>query len=446
MTIVKRIAGMIERHPERPPGEQDMRSWPFLTMVLVGVSISVPFFAFGGQLGQRADLTTVTIGILLGSLLLGFWGIATGYVGVAARLPTAMVIRRTFGTRGSLAIVALMVVTSFCWFGLQTQILVKSVAAILDTQLGYTLDQRVGIALVGALIASTAVIGVKAMGKVAVVSVPLLLLATLVPLAIGLDRHGTAGLFAPRALTEPLGLGMIVSIVVGAEVFGCSINPDLSRFLRTPRDNATAMYINYGVAFPLLLILAAALGILYGNADLVATMLAAGIALPGLLVIILATWTSNDKNLYASALSLSALFPKVERWLLAAIAGVLGTCLAAADILGHFIVWLTFMGLLIAPMSGVYVADFFLDRERYAAAAPAPAAFRLAPLSAWGFGIVVGLATLPRANLGLGLFELTRAPTVDALLAAMAFLFVAQRFSRPAARPLPALSPSTELP
>ncbi len=426
---MRKLAGMIERNPERPPETSELRRWPFLTMVLVGVSISVPFFAFGGQLGQHADFTTVAAGVILGSVLLGLWGVLTGYVGLTARLPTAMIIQRTFGRRGSLAIVAMMVLTSFCWFGLQTQILVKSLAAILKTQLGYQLDERVGIVLVGALIASTAVIGVKAMGKVAIISVPLLLLATLVPLGIGLDRHGVEGLFAARAITDPMGLGMIVSVVVGAEVFGCSINPDLSRFLKTGGDNAIAMGINYALAFPLLLILAAALGTLYGNADLVATMLAAGIALPGTLIIILATWTSNDKNLYASALALSALFPKTERWQLAVVAGALGTCLAAADILGHFIVWLTFMGLLIAPMSGAYVADFLLKRTRYTDhEAPIPA-FRLAPLGAWIFGIIVGIATLPRANFGLGLLELTHAPTVDALLAAMLFLFVAQRLA-----------------
>ena len=435
MAGFKRLAALVERKPDQPPRAEDLRSWPFLTMVLVGVSISVPFFAFGGQLGQHATFTTVAPAIIFGSLLLGFWGIATGYVGVSARLPTAIIIRRTFGTRGSLVIVALMVVTSFCWFGLQTQLLVTSVAAILRTQLGYTLDQRVGIVLVGALIASTAIIGVKAMGKVAVVSVPLLLIATLVPLFIGLGRGGLPALAAARPIAEPLGTGMIVSVVVAAEVFGCSINPDLSRFLKTPRDNATAMFINYGVAFPLLLILAAALGIIYGNADLVATMLAAGIALPGLLVIILATWTSNDKNLYASALALSALFPRVERWQLAVIAGVLGTCLAAADILGHFIVWLTFIGLLIAPMSGVYVTDFFMDRDLYTAEAPEPPAFRAVPLACWLFGIVVGVATLPTQNVGLGLFELTRAPTVDALLAAMFSYVLIKWASRRVRRP-----------
>jgi cytosine permease len=308
---IKRLASLIERNPDRPPQSSDLRGWPFLTMVLIGISISVPFFAFGGQLGQHAGFAKLVPAIALGSLLLGLWGIATGYVGVTARLPTAMIVRRTFGGRGALAIVCLMVLISFSWFGIQTQILVKSVAAILDTQLGVHLDERIGIVLIGALIASTAVIGVKAMGKVATISVPLLLLATLVPLLIGLGRGGEAKLFAPRTLDAPFDIGMVISIVVGAEVFGCAINPDLSRFLRTPRDNAAAMFINYGVAFPALLILAAGLGIMYGNADLVATLLATGIALPGLLVIILATWTSNDKNLYASSLSLSVFFPNV---------------------------------------------------------------------------------------------------------------------------------------
>jgi cytosine permease len=264
------------------------------------------------------------------------------------------------------------------------------------------------------------------MGKVATVSVPLLLAATLVPLLIGFSRGGAAALYAPRVLAAPFDMGTIISIVVGAEVFGCAINPDLSRFLRTPADNAVAMFINYGVAFPALLILAAALGVMYGNADLVKTLVATGIALPGLIVIVLATWTSNDKNLYASSLSLSAFFPKVERWQLAALAGVLGTCLAAADILGHFITWLTFMGLLVAPMSGVYVADFLFDRARYGVDADDLPAYRAAPLAAWVFGIAIGLATLPRSNLGLGLFQLTRAPTVDALLAAVVFVSAAQ--------------------
>ena len=419
MRVWKRLAGIVERSPEKPLDQSEMRSWPFLTMVLIGVSISVPFFAFGGQLGQKADFVTVVIGIVIASFLLGVWGVITGYVGVTARLPTAIILRRTFGTKGSLAIVCLMILISFCWFGLQTQILVESVAAILKTQFDYTLDKRIGIGVIGALIATTAIIGVNAMGKVARISVPLLLLAALIPLSIGIDRYGIGALVAPRDLVEPFSLGMVISVAVGAEVFGCSINPDLSRFLRTPRDNALAMFINYGIAFPALLILAAGLGIIYNNADLVETMTVAGIAVPGLLVIILATWTSNDKNLYASGLSLSALFPKVDRWKLATLAGVVGTCLAAADILGNFITWLTFMGLLIAPMSGVYVTDFLLERGRYAAHAPEPPRFRPIPLLAWIIGILVGVATLPAANFGFGLLSLTNAPTVDALLAAM---------------------------
>lgn len=88
------------------------------------------------------------------------------------------------------------------------------------------------------------------------------------------------------------------------------------------------------------------------------------------------------------------------------------------------------MGLLIAPMSGAYVADFMIARGRYASDAPEPPAFRLLPLFAWLFGKLVCFATLPQVSFGLGLFQITRAPTVDALLAAAAFLLVAGRLGR----------------
>jgi cytosine permease len=52
----------------------------------------------------------------------------------------------------------------------------------------------------------------------------------------------------------------------------------------------------------------------------------------------------------------------------------------------------------------------------------------MAPLAAWIFGLAIGVATLPRSSLGLGLFQITRAPTIDALLAALVFVFAASRF------------------
>ncbi|WP_349963263.1 cytosine permease [Rhizobium sp. ZPR3] len=428
MSIIKRLSGIVEGHPHQGPAEDDMQRWPSMTMLIVGGIISVPLFTFGGEVGKLADYSTILEALLISSIFLGVFGVTTGYIGIVTRLPTAMILQRTFGIRGSLAITIMLTLVSIGWFGIQLQIIVQSVAAILHKQLNISVNEHVGIILTGLLISSTAIIGIKAMGKVAVIGVPLLLIATLIPLGMGMSNGGLDTLFGARDIPHAYSLGMLVSLIVGTEVFPVSINPDLSRFLKTNRDNRISMLLGFGLAFPLLLALAAALGIIYNNADLVTTMLVAGIALPGLAVIILATWTNNDQNLYSSALSLSAIFPRMERWHLACLAALAGTGLAAVDVLGHFILLLNFMGLALAPMAGVYVADFFLDRPRYTATAPQLPSYRPYPVASWIFGTVLGFTTLPSEESGLGLFHLTGAPSLDALVSAMLLLFIAKKF------------------
>ena len=197
------------------------------------------------------------------------------------------------------------------------------------------------------------------------------------------------------------------------------------------------MIASMAIAFPVLLLLAAALALTWRTPDLVSIMVQAGVALPGLFVVVLATWTSNDRNLYASALALSAILPGIDRWMLALGAGVLGTALAGAHILSHFLDWLVFLGILVAPMAGVYVADFFLDRSEYDPDRQAPR-LRKAPVGCWLAGSTVGVLTLPTSAKGLGLFQLTTVPTFDALLVgSLAYLACAlaeRRLSAGAAR------------
>jgi cytosine permease len=174
--------------------------------------------------------------------------------------------------------------------------------------------------------------------------------------------------------------------------------------------------VSLGCALPVLLLLAALLAVIYGNASLIAILVAAGVGAPALLVIVLATWTSNDKNLYESALSLSTLLPQWERWQLTALAGAVGTGFAAAGIFEHFIELLIFAGIVIAPIAGVYLADFWRDPARFTADLVSPDV-RWRSFAAWLAGIFVGLAALPNSAHGLELVRLTSIPTLDALLA-----------------------------
>lgn len=197
-----------------------------------------------------------------------------------------------------------------------------------------------------------------------------------------------------------------------------TIAPDITRFLRSPRDVVIGMAVSLGLALPVLLLLAALLAVIYANASLIAVLVAAGVGAPALLVIVLATWTSNDKNLYESALSLATLFPRGERWQLTALAGAVGTCLAAAGIFEHFVELLIFLGIAIAPIAGVYLVEFLGQPVGWVDWDVAPRRVRWRSVAAWLCGVMTGFAALPHASHGLGILHLTSIPTMDALLGA----------------------------
>jgi cytosine permease len=94
------------------------------------------------------------------------------------------------------------------------------------------------------------------------------------------------------------------------------------------------------------------------------------------------------------------------------------TCLAMVGIFDHFVIMLLFLGVFISPIGAVYAADFWVSRQTYLDPDLRPSAIRIAPFAAWGTGFGLGLATLPKASHGLGLFELSQASTLDALLGA----------------------------
>ena len=179
--------------------------------------------------------------------------------------------------------------------------------------------------------------------------------------------------------------------------------------------------VSLGIVLPLLLGLSALLAIAYGTADLIALLSTTSVGIPALLVIVLATWTSNDKNLYESALALASLLPSVERWKLTAAAGVIGTLIAATGIFVHFIQLLIGLGITVGPIAGVYLSDFMLRRAAYDAnRSAAEPAVRWSAIIAWLTGILAGVATLPPGEMGFGWFRLTSISAIDALAAALA--------------------------
>ena len=88
----------------------------------------------------------------------------------------------------------------------------------------------------------------------------------------------------------------------------------------------------------------------------------AGLPLIGLIALILATWTTNVSNAYSGGLSLSVLLGQDEKksQVTTAIAGIVGTLLAAVGILNSIQGFLSLLSAIVPALMGVLIADYWV--------------------------------------------------------------------------------------
>jgi cytosine permease len=262
---------------------------------------------------------------------------------------------------------------------------------------------------------ATAVVGYKAIEKLSLIVVPLLLILLLVTIVRVAQDHSFSDVLA-IVPESPASLGVLVSIVAGGMAVGAVIMPDISRYARSSRDAVGGALFGFLGGFPLFVALAMYLGFATGNGDFTANMIGIHSGLWSffaLFTIVFATWTTNDNNLYSAALALNSLFPKTAKWRVTLIAGICGTILAMLGILSHFMNWMLVLSVSIPPIGAVMAVDFFLFR-RYAydpAVESELPAVRWQAFASWGFGLFIGLLTYYKV------FAFTTAPALDAIIA-----------------------------
>lgn len=232
-----------------------------------------------------------------------------------------------------------------------------------------------------------------------------------------------------------LTFGSAVATVVGGWILGACINPDFARFARNTKHAVGYALAHYTFNYPLLLVICGIMAMGFGAQDLMSHLVPSNLGWILLLLIIFATWAANDCNLYSSSLGLTAVLPAVKRSRLAIIAGILGVLMAEFHVSEHMVSFLVLLGILIAPIGGVFVVGAIDARDPVHPEQLAPVPhWRIAPICSWLGGAALGLIVTPKTALGLGFFNLTTIPALDALLCAGAIMFVVKACEKSSAR------------
>lgn len=413
---------------EREPVPQDQRKgWGRLSLVWLGGIIALSATALGGALGGGLSLSEAVIASFIGCFLLAILSALCGVVGAKTGLSTPMVSMFALGRYGSYAVSIIIAVALFGWFGVQLDLFGSTLHYVIKDIFNVSIHPKILIVIGGILMTTTAFIGYKAIEKLSIISVPLLGILLIASLFKVMSGRSFSEVLDTPLTGDPLTIGLSVSLIIGSLATGAIIGPDISRYARSTKDAVISSFVGFFGGFSVVLIIAAILAKATAEVDIVAIMLGLGWGTAAMMILILAQWTTNDNNLYSSALGFAVVFKKVPKYALTITAGIIGTVMAVAGIYDSFIPFLIFLSALIPPIGGVYVGNFLLNRDKFNYKNLENVKnVNLVGIVIWGIASLVAFATTPSPN-GFGLFTLTGASGFDAFLVAFVLQLIASK-------------------
>lgn len=331
-------------------------------MIVLGMTIALPGFVMGAQLGRGLGLSGAVWACFIGGVLLSLIAVPTALVGARTRFSTYMMINVAFGETGGKLVNALLALSLLGWFGVIMMLFGHSAFATLQSLTGSTAQPvgMLGWSLIGCgLMLVTALVGFRAIDVLSALLTPFKVLLLLWTLWAALERYGMAGV---TAATQQAGFDLTtgITMVVGGLSAGAILQPDMVRFARSPWVGGVAAFLCFAIGFPVVLILAAVPALAAGEPDLITIMIALGLGVPALLIVLLAAWTMNTYNLYASSLVLTTIFPREKRWRATLLVGVIGAALGVLGVSDLLTPYLLILSIFIPPVGGVYVVSYLM--------------------------------------------------------------------------------------
>lgn len=409
---------VIEDYELKPVPAEKRKGWFKLTMVWIAGIVALSATALGGALGSGMSLNQAIIVSLVGTFLLAMLSALCCVVGAKTGLSTALVSSFALGRYGSMAVSIIIAISLFGWFGVQLDLFGSSLHKVIIDVFGWNISSGTLMVFGGILMTVTACIGYNAIEKLSVVAVPLLAILLFGSVYMTSRKFSYDQLNHIPLTSDPLTIGMGISVVIGSLAVGAIIGPDISRYAKSVKDATIASVLGYFVGYSIVLFISAVLAKATSEVDVVAIMIGIGWGTGGMLVLILAQWTTNNTNLYSSALGFSVIFKKVPKYILTIIAGVIGTVFAIAGIYDNFIPFLNVLSILIPPIGGIYTADFiFRHREYSFRNIDNIPMIRIYSVINWIVASALAFMTTPSPT-GFGLFTITGASGFDAFLLA----------------------------
>ncbi len=328
-----------------------------------GINICLPMMMVGGLFVPGMSFRdAVVVAVLANAVGFSFTALSA-YPGIDHGLPTLVLTRMSLGYPWGPWIPSLAVVMSLSgWFAVQAELAGLAADGMMKQLVGVSSPLAM-IALMGAANVVFAVMGYGWIRKLAGYAVPAMLILT-AWLFIKLVREVPFWELVSRPGDGTMTFLAGMNLMISAQVAGSFTASDISRYARNHRSVWIGIFGGVTPVAAFMIALGALSALASGEWNPVLGVQTLGLGMGSLLLIIFATWTTNDKNLYSGGLALTNLFPGKPRWIHTLVLGVIGTTAACLRLTQYFSEWLMLLGVVFAPLLAIVLADHFVVRRR----------------------------------------------------------------------------------
>jgi len=326
--------------------------------IWAGANIVATTLAVGASLASsfplRDALLLILVGSLAGAALLG----SLAPLGPRLGVPSIIAARAALGIRGAGVVAFFMYVANFAWIAVNNVIAASSCAAIF----GGRESERAWAFALGIVATLIVAGGPGLVAKTDRIAVPLMLALSLV-LTVACLRLPAS----PDPATGAAGLGVArgLDVVLGYQVSWILMFADYTRYTRSERKSAIAVFFGLGLTSLWLMPLGLLSARAAGTTDPGSMLSAVGLGISGGLLMALGTITTNFVNIYLSALAWRSLVPRtresVSLWAVGGIGSLLS--LLSRAWLERFADFMLLLGGVFTPVGGALLARFFLVRR-----------------------------------------------------------------------------------
>lgn len=340
---------------------EDRKSWISLAAVQTGIFICVPSLLLGALLTEAMPVSQAIIAGILGYCLTIFISLFLGMQGADLGVPSAVIICSTFGEKGSRIIISLLLSISMIgWFGINCNVCGEAFSNLMRIAAGVHIPAVVSSILWGVIMLLSAIFGMNALKKLDAIAIPCLVIIMVLGAVMAYKNFGTSRLYADIIPTMNIvqGTGLSFSFTALAAVT-CS---DITRFQRDRTDTVKSTFWGILPAGVFTLILGILMTKMADDYDISSVLATVGLPFLGIIVLILATWTTNSLNAYSAGLDVVMTFnlPDNKRKFATLIAGLVGIVLAACGILGHIETFLSLLSYVFSATGGIMLVDYWI--------------------------------------------------------------------------------------